>query len=115
MILFAFYAFAYHLLLYFYLLLYFKNLFAITPLDWNEWYAVLAISFPVIILDEILKAVSRWFFVPRAVSKRSDALKKGSGGKSAPSSPSAKDKSEGHTAAATTRKSTRSTKGKKSD
>lgn len=38
---------------------FFTTLFAITPLNWDEWMAVLAISFPVIIVDEILKAVSR--------------------------------------------------------
>lgn len=29
------------------------------PLTWPEWQAVLALSFPVIILDEIFKFVSR--------------------------------------------------------
>jgi hypothetical protein len=33
-------------------------LFAITPLNWLEWKAVLAISAPVILIDEILKFVS---------------------------------------------------------
>lgn len=36
-----------------------QGLFAIIPLDWNEWKAVLAISFPVIIIDEILKYFER--------------------------------------------------------
>jgi Ca2+ transporting ATPase len=33
-------------------------LFAITPLNWLEWKAVLVISAPVIVIDEILKFVS---------------------------------------------------------
>ncbi len=35
-----------------------QSLFAITPLNWIEWKAVLYISFPVIIIDEVLKFVS---------------------------------------------------------
>ena len=37
---------------------FFTTLFQITPLNWKEWRAVLWISFPVIIIDEILKWVS---------------------------------------------------------
>ena len=36
----------------------FQSLFAITPLNWAEWKAVLIISFPVIIIDEVLKFIS---------------------------------------------------------
>lgn len=36
-----------------------QDLFAILPLDWIEWKAVLAISAPVIIIDEALKVVER--------------------------------------------------------
>lgn len=36
----------------------FQTLFAITPLNWVEWKAVLFISAPVLIIDEILKFVS---------------------------------------------------------
>ena len=36
-----------------------QTIFRITPLNWDEWVAVLYFSFPVIILDEILKFVSR--------------------------------------------------------
>uniref|UniRef100_A0A915KT66 Cation-transporting P-type ATPase C-terminal domain-containing protein n=1 Tax=Romanomermis culicivorax TaxID=13658 RepID=A0A915KT66_ROMCU len=36
-----------------------STIFQITPLSFVEWMAVLKISFPVIILDEILKFVAR--------------------------------------------------------
>ena len=36
----------------------YKSLFAITPLNWTEWKAVLYISFPVIMIDETLKYFS---------------------------------------------------------
>ncbi|KAJ3311073.1 hypothetical protein HDV04_004387 [Boothiomyces sp. JEL0838] len=42
---------------------FFTNLFAITPLNSEEWIAVLLISVPVIFVDEILKWVSRNFVV----------------------------------------------------
>ncbi|KAJ5647595.1 hypothetical protein N7490_003967 [Penicillium lividum] len=35
------------------------SLFAIIPLNWTEWQAVLVISVPVIVIDEILKLVER--------------------------------------------------------
>lgn len=34
-------------------------LFSVTGLTWNEWIVVLYLSFPVIVLDEILKFVTR--------------------------------------------------------
>jgi hypothetical protein len=37
---------------------FFRGLFQITPLNWTEWQAVLWISAPVIVIDEILKWVS---------------------------------------------------------
>ncbi|KAI0226551.1 hypothetical protein L0F63_000903 [Massospora cicadina] len=40
---------------------FFGSLFSITPLNFEEWQAVVIISFPVIILDEVLKLVSRTF------------------------------------------------------
>ena len=43
----------------------FQTLFAITPLNMEEWKAVLWISLPVVFVDEILKFVSRTFVVPR--------------------------------------------------
>ncbi|KAJ5123393.1 hypothetical protein N7448_009490 [Penicillium atrosanguineum] len=39
-----------------------QNLFAILPLDWNEWQAVLVISAPVILIDEILKFFERQLY-----------------------------------------------------
>jgi Ca2+ transporting ATPase len=35
-----------------------QTLFAITPLNWVEWKAVLYLSAPVIIIDEVLKFIS---------------------------------------------------------
>ncbi|KAJ9606180.1 hypothetical protein H2200_009141 [Cladophialophora chaetospira] len=40
-----------------------QGLFAIEPLGWDEWYAVLLISAPVILIDEALKAAERAIFV----------------------------------------------------
>ncbi|MCJ1343971.1 hypothetical protein MMC31_002170 [Peltigera leucophlebia] len=47
-----------------------QTLFSIVPLNWNEWKAVLLISFPVILIDEVLKYVERNFFMPRPLEKR---------------------------------------------
>ncbi|GAA5830237.1 hypothetical protein JCM3766R1_002835 [Sporobolomyces carnicolor] len=45
---------------------FFSTLFMITPLNWSEWKAVVAISFPVIIIDEVFKFVSNvWIAPPR--------------------------------------------------
>jgi len=46
-----------------------QGLFAILPLNWNEWRAVFAFSAPVILIDEVLKYVERKLYVqqtPRA-------------------------------------------------
>ncbi|KAK7408156.1 hypothetical protein QQX98_009685 [Neonectria punicea] len=40
-----------------------QSLFSIVPLNLNEWKAVIIISAPVILLDEVLKAIERQFFV----------------------------------------------------
>ncbi|KAF7559682.1 hypothetical protein G7046_g4476 [Stylonectria norvegica] len=40
-----------------------QNLFAILPLNWNEWKAVTIISAPVILIDEVLKLFERQFFM----------------------------------------------------
>lgn len=37
---------------------FFSSLFQIVPLNWQEWKAVVLISFPVILLDEGLKFIS---------------------------------------------------------
>jgi len=34
--------------------------FQVTPLDWNEWLVVLGFSFPVILIDEVLKVIGRY-------------------------------------------------------
>ncbi|GAA6003183.1 hypothetical protein JCM10207_001790 [Rhodosporidiobolus poonsookiae] len=48
---------------------FFSTLFQITPLNVAEWQAVVAISFPVIVIDEVLKLVSRVFIAPEADEK----------------------------------------------
>ncbi|PHH78711.1 hypothetical protein CDD82_2894 [Ophiocordyceps australis] len=40
-----------------------QSLFAILPLNWAEWKAVLLLSAPVILLDEVLKLLERKFFM----------------------------------------------------
>ncbi|PPQ68498.1 hypothetical protein CVT26_003437 [Gymnopilus dilepis] len=43
---------------------FFTTLFAITPLNWVEWKAVLLISVPVLLIDEVLKFVSSTIIDP---------------------------------------------------
>ncbi|EAU88040.2 calcium-transporting ATPase [Coprinopsis cinerea okayama7 len=43
---------------------FFTKLFAITPLNWVEWKAVLYFSAPVLVLDELLKFISTTFVEP---------------------------------------------------
>jgi len=43
---------------------FFTSLFAITPLNWIEWKAVLWLSAPVLALDEVLKFVSTTYVDP---------------------------------------------------
>ncbi|KAF7304679.1 Calcium-transporting ATPase [Mycena kentingensis (nom. inval.)] len=43
---------------------FFTQLFAITPLNWIEWKAVLYLSAPVIAIDEVLKFISATFISP---------------------------------------------------
>jgi hypothetical protein len=43
---------------------FFTRLFAITSLTWAEWQGVLWISLPVLIIDEILKFISRRWIQP---------------------------------------------------
>ncbi|KAJ0284426.1 hypothetical protein COL922a_014368 [Colletotrichum nupharicola] len=45
-----------------------QGLFAIIPLNWIEWKAVLAISAPVIVIDELLKVVERRLYNITAVA-----------------------------------------------
>lgn len=50
--------------------LFLQNLFVITPLNWDEWKAVLYISLPIILLDEALKAISQIWVAPPAKVKK---------------------------------------------
>ncbi|KAG6886007.1 hypothetical protein C0993_006123 [Termitomyces sp. T159_Od127] len=43
---------------------FFTAIFAITPLNWIEWKAVLYLSAPVLVIDEILKSVTATFIDP---------------------------------------------------
>ncbi|KAK3942731.1 putative calcium P-type ATPase [Diplogelasinospora grovesii] len=43
-----------------------QTLFSILPLNWAEWKAVLIISAPVILIDEVLKLLERQFFMQSA-------------------------------------------------
>lgn len=46
-----------------------QTLFVITPLNWDEWVAVIAISFPVLIIDELFKLANNLFVAPPAKLK----------------------------------------------
>ncbi|KAK3076359.1 hypothetical protein LTS18_013228, partial [Coniosporium uncinatum] len=43
-----------------------QGLFGIIPLNVNEWKAVLGFSAPIIVIDEVLKAVERGYYMPKA-------------------------------------------------
>merc|ERR1711881_80221 len=43
-----------------------QTLFSILPLNWNEWQAVLVISAPVILIDELLKFIERQLFIEKS-------------------------------------------------
>ncbi|KAK4218218.1 calcium-transporting ATPase [Rhypophila decipiens] len=53
-----------------------QTLFSILPLNWAEWKAVLIISAPVVIIDEILKLIERAFFIQSTSSSSSSASAK---------------------------------------
>ncbi|KAI9484144.1 MAG: SERCA-type calcium-translocating P-type ATPase [Benjaminiella poitrasii] len=55
---------------------FFNTLFAIVPLNTEEWMAVLWISIPVIIIDEVLKFITRTWIAPPTiiVNKKSKTL-----------------------------------------
>lgn len=42
-----------------------QSIFGIVPLGWEEWKIVLAWSAPIIVIDEVLKALERAFFMPK--------------------------------------------------
>ncbi|KAJ4300975.1 hypothetical protein N0V90_003064 [Kalmusia sp. IMI 367209] len=43
-----------------------QGLFSVTPLDWSEWQAVLAISAPIILIDEGLKFLERKLYMQKS-------------------------------------------------
>jgi Ca2+ transporting ATPase len=45
------------------------RLFVITPLNWAEWKAVIYISFPIILIDEVFKWLTVTFVAPPAKVK----------------------------------------------
>ncbi|KAF9114334.1 hypothetical protein BGX27_011154 [Mortierella sp. AM989] len=51
---------------------FFSNLFMIVPLNADEWKAVVYISFPVIVIDEALKFISRTYIAPPAKKLKLD-------------------------------------------
>lgn len=53
-----------------------QSLFAILPLNWVEWKAVVIISAPVILLDEILKLVERQFYMQKIAEPSATKAKK---------------------------------------
>ncbi|RYP74639.1 hypothetical protein DL771_002905 [Monosporascus sp. 5C6A] len=53
-----------------------QSLFSILPLNWTEWKAVLAISAPVIVIDEVLKLIERNYFTQRTIIDTTLAKKK---------------------------------------
>lgn len=48
------------------------KVFAVYPLDWHDWVLVMQFSFPVIILDEVLKFFGRQYHRHRDVAAKSD-------------------------------------------
>lgn len=52
-----------------------QTLFSILPLNWNEWQAVLVLSAPVVLIDEVLKFFERLFFVEAPNNKVTKAKK----------------------------------------
>jgi len=54
-----------------------QTLFMITPLNWAEWKAVVAISFPVILIDEAFKlAANVWVSPPTKTIDETKRIKK---------------------------------------
>lgn len=50
---------------------FFTKLFVIIPLNLDEWIAVLWISLPVILIDEVLKFITRtWIAPPTLIQKK---------------------------------------------
>jgi Ca2+ transporting ATPase len=51
-----------------------QGLFSIVPLNWNEWTAVLAVSAPIILIDEVLKFVERLVYIPKPALKQAKEM-----------------------------------------
>lgn len=54
---------------------FFTKLFVIVPLNMDEWIAVLWISAPVIVIDEVLKLITRTWIEPATVIPQHKKLK----------------------------------------
>jgi len=54
-----------------------QGLFSVVPLDWAEWQAVLAISLPIIAIDELLKFFERTYFINTSPNVEVAVEKKG--------------------------------------
>lgn len=53
-----------------------QKLFAILPLNWAEWQAVVLFSAPIIIIDEVLKLVERTWLIDDTTPRTGNATKK---------------------------------------
>lgn len=49
---------------------FFRELFVITPLNWDEWKGVLYISLPVLLIDEVCKWITRTIVNPPSDVKK---------------------------------------------
>ncbi|KAM5495023.1 putative P-type Ca(2+) transporter [Microsporum canis] len=58
-----------------------QSLFNILPLNWLEWKAVLAISAPVVVIDELLKYAERVLYVTHVTLDRKEEVQNGSNAK----------------------------------
>ncbi|KAI7167165.1 hypothetical protein KC352_g25653, partial [Hortaea werneckii] len=53
-----------------------QSIFGIVPLGWEEWKIVLAWSAPIIVIDEVLKALERGFFMPKTGGEGGKGVKR---------------------------------------
>ena len=54
-----------------------QGLFSIEPLNWDEWKAVLLVSLPVILIDEVLKFLERTIYIQPAMRVPTGRKKQG--------------------------------------